>query len=73
MNHPTLDHAVSAARLERLNQGLLALGSWCRSRAIMQANERTTMTVLRRKVDELTSAVDRAGWGATNNYWKEKQ
>lgn len=57
--------SIEDAITQRLNQGLLVLASWCRSRAMLSHNERTTRTMLRRKVDELFDAADRAGWAYT--------
>lgn len=56
--------SVAEARQQRLNRGLLTLASWCKSRAMFHHNEKTTATMLRRKVDELFDAVDKAGWAA---------
>lgn len=57
---------VGDARRERLNLGLLTLASWCRSRAMLPHNERTTATMLRKKMRELFAAVDKAGWAAAS-------
>jgi hypothetical protein len=58
--------AIERARIERLNRGLLTLASWCRSRTMFPHDEMTTQTMLRKKVEELVNAVDRAGWAESN-------
>jgi hypothetical protein len=64
----TYDDACKKARLDRLNHGLKTMGSWCQSRAMIPHDEQTTMTMLSRKVGELRSAVDKAGWRAVEEW-----
>ena len=52
---------IETARKERLNRGLLSLAAWCVARASGASNPETTMTMLKRKVEGLAVAVDRAG------------
>lgn len=54
----------TAARKARLNQGLLSLASWAQSRATAEHNDDTTLTMLEKKVAEIKSAVNKAGWDA---------
>jgi len=56
--------ACTIARKERLNRGLLTLASWARSRAMGDYDSETTLNMLDRKVVELRSAVDKAGWAS---------
>lgn len=54
--------AIQKARDLQTSKSLLVLADWCLRRAAGNHNERTTQTMLRRKVEELGEAVDRAGW-----------
>jgi len=64
----TYDTACKEARINRLNNGLKTLASWCHSRAILRHDEQTTMTMLFRKVSDLSLAVDKAGWRAVEEW-----
>ena len=57
---------IYAARRERLKSGLITLSEWCKRRAEGAHNEDTTMEMLRKKVESLKDAVNRAGWDASN-------
>ena len=57
-------NACTTARKERLNLGLRTLGSWAGSRAMGDHDDETTLAMLERKVAELRSAVNKAGWEA---------
>jgi len=57
----TEDQIIEAARRNRLNQGLLALASWCQSRAVGDHNIETTLTMLCNKAEILPWRVAKAG------------
>lgn len=58
-NENTTDILGYNAR-ERLNMGLRSLASWCLSRAQFDHNIHTTLSMLKRKVQELEKVVTRA-------------
>jgi hypothetical protein len=62
-NHKTMteDQIIEAARRNRLNQGLLALASWCQSRAVDDHDIDTTLTMLCKKAEILPWRVSKAG------------
>ena len=53
---------IAAAQRERLNQGLRTLASWCGSRAMLEHDTETTLTMLEKKAAELRGKVMKAGW-----------
>jgi hypothetical protein len=62
------DQTIKAARRERLNQGLLALASWCQSRAVGDHDIETTLTMLREKAEKLPWRVAKAGADALEEF-----
>jgi hypothetical protein len=62
-----LSESISDARRFRLKQALLALANWSEARAGGNHNTETTMTMLERRVSEIRSQVDGAGWAASNS------
>lgn len=57
--------AVSKARKEKLNECLLNLSKWAESRAAGTHDADTTLTMLKKRVQEIETQVNRAGWRAT--------
>lgn len=55
---------MAEAQRDRLNQGLRALASWCESRAGMEHNTETTLTMLEKKAAELRGKCLKSGWAA---------
>ena len=55
---------IAEAQRERLNHGLRTLASWCASRAMMEHDTETTLTMLEKKAAELRGKVMKAGWAA---------
>jgi len=55
---------IAAAQRERLNHGLRTLASWCGSRALLEHDTETTLTMLEKKAAELRGKVMKAGWSA---------
>lgn len=49
------------ARKQALDDSLRTLAAWATKRAELNVNTETTLTMLRRKVDEITDRVTRAG------------
>ena len=56
-------HGTDAHR-ERLNHGLRTLASWCASRAMLEHDTETTLTMLEKKAAELRGKCMKAGWAA---------
>jgi hypothetical protein len=59
---------IETARRNRLNQGLLALASWCRSRAAGDHDIETTLTMLKSKAGALPWRVVKAGADALDEF-----
>jgi hypothetical protein len=55
---------IEDAQRERLNHGLRTLASWCASRAMLEHDTETTLTMLEKKAAELRGKVMKAGWAA---------
>jgi hypothetical protein len=55
------EQIIETARRNRLNQGLLVLASWCRSRAAGDHDIETTLTMLCKKADMLPWQIAKAG------------
>ena len=55
---------IADAQRERLNHGLRTLASWCASRAIMEHDTETTLTMLEKKAAGLRGKCMKAGWSA---------
>lgn len=64
----TIDIAVNDARIKRLNEGLINLSGWCKSRSENPHDQYTTLTMLEKKATELKHKVDKAGWAAANEF-----
>lgn len=62
------DIAIKEARIKRLNEGLLSLSEWCKTRAENPHDQLTTLTMLERKAAELRLKVNKAGWAASNQF-----
>jgi hypothetical protein len=60
---------IEAAQRERLNHGLRTLASWCGSRAMLDHDTETTLTMLEKKAAELRGKVVKAGWAAINAHY----
>jgi len=56
-----IDQAITDARIKRLNEGLLSLSDWCKSRSENPHDQYTTLTMLEKKATELKHKVDKAG------------
>jgi len=69
----TDDQIIDKAQRDRLNQGLLALASWCSSRAMASHDTDTTLTMLERKVNDLRHKMMKAGWAAINARYAESK
>ena len=64
-NPPKSDRQIIAdAQRERLNHGLRTLASWCASRAMLEHDTETTLTMLEKKATELRGKCMKAGWAA---------
>jgi hypothetical protein len=64
-NPPKSERRIIAdAQRERLNHGLRTLASWCASRAMLEHDTETTLTMLEKKAAELRGKVMKAGWAA---------
>ena len=59
---------IADAHRERLNHGLRTLASWCQSRAMLDHDTETTLTMLERKVGELRGKMMKAGWDALDKH-----
>jgi hypothetical protein len=59
---------IADAQRERLNHGLRTLASWCVSRAMLEHDTETTLTMLEKKAAELRGKCMKAGWAAINEY-----
>lgn len=66
------NHVMDARKL-RLNEVLHTLGDWCHARAAGDHNEMTTLTLLSRRISEIESSVNRAGWRAAAEYNKPSE
>ena len=55
---------IAEAQRERLNHGLRTLAIWCASRAMLEHDTETTLTMLEKKAAELRGKVMKAGWAA---------
>lgn len=62
---------IALAQRDRLNQGLRALASWCESRAGMDHDTDTTLTMLEKKAAELRGKCMKAGWAALEEKGKK--
>lgn len=59
---------IAEAQRERLNHGLRTLASWCSSRAMLEHDTETTLTMLEKKAVELRGKVMKAGWAAISEH-----
>jgi hypothetical protein len=64
----TEEQSIEAARRNRLNQGLMALASWCQSRATGDHDIETTLTMLHAKVKKLPWQLAKAGGDALEKF-----
>jgi len=55
---------IAESHRERLNHGLQTLARWCASRAMLEHDTETTLTMLEKKAAELRGKVVKAGWAA---------
>ena len=62
---------IAEAQRDRLNQGLRALAVWCESRAGMEHNTETTLTMLEKKAAELRGKCLKSGWAAMEEKGKK--
>jgi hypothetical protein len=62
------EQTIEAARRNRLNQGLMALASWCQSRAMGDHDIETTLKMLTTKVEKLPWRVVKAGADALEEF-----
>jgi hypothetical protein len=53
---------------ELLNHGLRTLASWCASRAMLDHDIETTLTMLEKKAAELRRKCMKSGWAAINEH-----
>ena len=68
-NPPKSERQIIAdAQRKRLNHGLKTLASWCGSRAMLDHDTETTLTMLERKITELRGKVMKAGWAAIEKH-----
>ena len=56
---------IRIARMEELNRRLRVLSEWALNRTTGGHDTETTITMLRRRVEEIEDGVNRAGWRAT--------
>jgi len=70
LSHKTMneEQTIEAARRNRLNQGLMALASWCQSRAMGDHDIETTLKMLTTKVEKLPWRVVKAGADALEEF-----
>ncbi len=59
---------IADAQRERLNHGLRTLASWCASRAMLDHDTQTTLTMLEKKAAELRGKVMKACWAAIEEH-----
>jgi hypothetical protein len=59
---------IADAHRKRLNHELRTLASWCQSRAVMDHDTETTLTMLERKVGDLRGKIVKAGWDALDKH-----
>jgi len=57
---------IYAARKAELNRRLLVLAEWAVKRATGDHDGDTTLTMLKKRIDEIESGVNRAGWREAN-------
>ena len=55
---------IAEAQRDRLKHELRTLASWCASRAMLEYDTETTLTMLEKKASELRAKVMKAGWAA---------
>ncbi len=60
-----LNHDIKLARKIALKHQLAILSDWAQNRANGDFNERTTLTVLKRKLVEIEDKVNKAGYAAS--------
>lgn len=59
---------IAEAQRERLNHGLRTLASWCASRAMLDHDTDTTLTMLEKKAAALRGKCMKAGWAAVSEH-----